>query len=96
MNFPCSGCGLCCKNISTIQALKDFDTGDGVCLHLNNEGQCDIYEMRPEVCRVSEMYEKYYKDHYSRNSFYEMNAIICNDLQQKNKFDTKFRVKKRG
>lgn len=96
MSFPCSGCGLCCKKISEIQALKMFDTGSGVCLHLSSEGQCNIYETRPEVCRVGEMYEKHYKDSYSRNSFYEMNAIICNDLQQKNKLDTKFRVKIRG
>lgn len=96
MTFPCSGCGLCCKNISGIQELRVFDTGNGVCKNLNYEGQCNIYETRPEVCRVGEMYEKHYKDSYSRNSFYEMNAIICNDLQQKNKIDTKFRVKIRG
>ena len=33
--FPCTSCGLCCQNISTVVELKEFDLGNGVCKHLD-------------------------------------------------------------
>ena len=29
---------------------------DGSCVYLNGENQCDIYEDRPEICNVRQMY----------------------------------------
>ncbi len=28
--FPCASCGLCCKNITGIVELVEFDVGNGV------------------------------------------------------------------
>lgn len=59
--FPCSKCGECCRHINLIPQLSEFDRGDGICIHLSGN-LCDIYEQRPEICRVDVMYQKYYSD----------------------------------
>lgn len=82
LNFPCNKCGQCCKHIDRIPQLSDFDNGDGVCIHLENN-LCSIYEHRPEICNVKVMYEKYYTQFYSQEEFYRANIIICEKLQRK-------------
>ena len=52
--FKCSGCGECCRHISEI--LPDFDTGEGVCCYLSEDGLCSIYEERPIICRVEDFW----------------------------------------
>ncbi len=43
--FPCTSCGLCCKNITGIIELIGFDAGNGVCKFLDLETNlCKIYE----------------------------------------------------
>jgi len=92
--FPCTGCGLCCQNISTIAELNKFDLGDGVCKFFDkNTNNCQIYDQRPGICRVDEMYEVKYKDFFhSRRSFHIENAKVCNQLQSQYKLDIKFKV----
>ncbi|WQU08283.1 hypothetical protein KVC75_05640 [Helicobacter pylori] len=42
--FPCTSCGLCCKNITGIIELIGFDAGNGVCKFLDLETNlCKIY-----------------------------------------------------
>lgn len=80
--FPCSKCGECCRHINLIPQLSEFDRGDGICIHLSGN-LCDIYEQRPEICRVDVMYQKYYSEQYSRDTFYRLNMEVCAKLQQK-------------
>lgn len=80
--FPCSKCGECCRHINLIPQLSEFDRGDGICIHLSGN-LCDIYEQRPEICRVDVMYQKYYSEQYSRDTFYRLNMEVCSKLQQK-------------
>ena len=51
MTFLCSSCGACCR----VAAQKGLvpDKGDGTCVHLNSKNECNIYEYRPEICRVA-------------------------------------------
>ena len=57
MNFPCSVCGACCRHISNIPELRSFDLGNGVCKELDpKSNKCKIYDNRPLVCRIDEMY----------------------------------------
>lgn len=94
LEFPCSKCGACCRNISNIPQLKEFDNGKGVCKFLNILlGTCEIYETRPDVCRIDKMYKKYFKHIYSKREFYVVNMKACNILQDKENIDTKFRIK---
>lgn len=80
--FPCSKCGECCRHINLIPQLSEFDRGDGICIHLSGN-LCDIYEQRPEICRVDVMYQKYYSEQYSRDTFYRLNMEVCSKLKQK-------------
>ena len=91
--FPCSNCGLCCQNISTVKELKDFDLGNGICKFYVTETQsCGIYETRPDICRVDKMFTlKYYKD-YSKEEFYKLNAKACNEIQAKYQFDISYKI----
>jgi len=74
--FPCSRCGECCRHIGNIPQLAAFDSGDGVCVHLKGN-LCDIYETRPDICRVDVMYEKFYAAQCSREEFYRFNLDAC-------------------
>lgn len=89
--FPCTTCGLCCKNINGIKALEHFNH-NGICINLNTDNTCKIYNTRPLVCRVDEMYEKFYS-HISKRDFYNENIKICNILQEKANLDKKYRIK---
>jgi len=92
--FPCSGCGLCCQNIAGISELKDFDLGNGVCKYFDFvSNSCKIYQDRPLVCRVDEMYEKRFSKLFSKEEFYIENAKICNALQERYKMDISYRIK---
>lgn len=53
--------------------------GNGVCKHLKGN-ICDIYDRRPDVCRVDVMYEKYFSAVYSRKEFYRLNELVCEEL----------------
>jgi uncharacterized protein len=82
-HFPCNGCGLCCQNIGQIDDLKEYDRGDGVCKFLN-EKKCQIYDERPLICRVDEMYDKVFYQHFLKEEYYLENAKACQKLQIEN------------
>jgi len=91
--FPCTSCGLCCQNISTVVELKEFDLGNGVCKHLDTlNNKCKIYETRPDICRIDKMYNMKYYKLYKKNDFYIENAKVCNKLQENYKLDDSFKV----
>jgi hypothetical protein len=83
MPFPCSKCGECCRHINKVPQLAEFDTGNGVCVHLK-DNKCDIYDYRPEICNVDLMYEKYFSERFGIEEFYEMNEDVCRELASKN------------
>ena len=92
--FPCTGCGLCCQNISTVDELKSFDLGNGVCKYFDNlKNECIIYDKRPDICKVEKMFELKYQDFFTKEAFYIENANICNMLQKQYGIDEIFKVK---
>ncbi len=77
--FPCTSCELCCKNITGIVELIEFDAGNGVCKFLDLETNlCKIYESRPLICRVDEAHKKLYS-HIPLKEFYATQrfATLC-------------------
>lgn len=70
VNFKCSMCGMCCrnihywkKNLHLIRKLLNDNTIDfpykdvnGVCEMLS-DNKCSIYESRPIVCNTEKMYK---------------------------------------
>ena len=91
--FPCTSCGLCCQNISLVKDLKDFDLGNGIFKHYNIiDLKCNIYETRPNICRVEKMFDIEYFKYFSKNEFYILNAKVCNELQNKYEMDKKYKI----
>ena len=73
-------CGECCRHIDLISELSEFDSGNGICIHLK-ENICDIYENRPDLCRVDRMYEKQFSKEYTWDEFCKLNEFVCKQLQ---------------
>ena len=72
-------------NLHFSALMVDLDRGDGVCIHLNIiTRECNIYQDRPDKCRVNDYYLKYYQQKYSWEEFIELNLIICNQLVDRN------------
>ncbi|TKX30868.1 YkgJ family cysteine cluster protein [Campylobacter aviculae] len=90
--FPCTVCGACCKSINGIKELQNFNK-NGICVHLKEDNTCAIYDTRPMICKIDEIYQKYFSQYYKKNDFYNENIKICNELQKKFKLNKKFRIK---
>jgi Fe-S-cluster containining protein len=94
MIFPCSSCGLCCQNISTIKELKNYDLGNGVCKYFDVLNKsCEIYNSRPEICQIDRMFQIKYNNYFTKEEFYIENAKVCNSLQEQYGLDKSFRIK---
>ena len=78
--FKCERCGLCCRVIGNIPQLRQFDRGDGTCCHLTAANLCDIYNDRPEVCRVDKMYLRF-KDLMTEDEYVDSIEESCRVLK---------------
>ena len=88
MDFPCTGCGACCKRIEkAVNYVKQFNKKEldfpyswdenGACEKLGDDGKCGVYDDRPTLCRVDEM-EKYFD--MSREEYFDWNINSCNQM----------------
>lgn len=83
LSFPCTKCGLCCRNVGNSVLTKFLDRGDGICIHLDLQTNlCKIYEQRPQICRVDEMYKNYFATEFSWQEFCNLNLKACEQLQK--------------
>ena len=74
--FECDMCGECCRNISGVELLAEYDNGNGVCKYLIGN-KCSVYEKRPLICKVDDFYDMYLSDQMSREEFYRQNHNAC-------------------
>lgn len=81
IEFECSQCGECCRNLNNSEIYKFLDRGDGICKYLNGN-LCSIYNRRPLLCRVGECYEKFFSSKLSREEYYKVNYAICSALKK--------------
>lgn len=82
MEFACSGCGLCCQFVDKVPELKALDSGDGICSNYDlDTRQCQVYETRPDICRVDRQYKLNYAEIFSWEEFTTLNAQACIKLQ---------------
>jgi len=100
MGFPCTNCGLCCKNVKTVldgrhfvsnpvikKALDDFPYNtdeSGACEMLTDDGCC-VYETRPDVCNIDTMARL---QGVSLNEYYLASAQSCNMIMAINGLDS--------
>jgi Fe-S-cluster containining protein len=59
-----------------IPVLSAYDTGNGVCRYLVNN-LCSIYENRPLICKVEEMYFSFFSDKMTEQDFVRLNIEAC-------------------
>ncbi|WP_084722394.1 YkgJ family cysteine cluster protein [Photobacterium aquae] len=79
--FPCNGCGKCCANVHLSDQTRTLDRGDGICRHLDTiSRQCQIYEERPDICRVALQFERHYAAQFTWDEFVSLNLAICEQL----------------
>ncbi len=75
-------CGICCRNIDLIPQLKEYDNGNGMCIHLSESNLCNIYSSRPDICNMKVMYEKEYSSKMSLLEYETLNELGCKKLQK--------------
>ncbi|OOF11235.1 MULTISPECIES: YkgJ family cysteine cluster protein [unclassified Salinivibrio] len=93
MSYPCTRCGLCCQQIQHVPELKIFHNGDGICLYLNADVGCTIYQERALMCRIDEGYQKLFENQFSLTDYYLKNAEVCNYMQLESELPSHYRVK---
>ncbi|MCK8828088.1 YkgJ family cysteine cluster protein [Natroniella acetigena] len=81
--FSCKKCGSCCRTISDIEELEEYDLGDGSCKYLKNN-ICLIYNERPEVCRVDKIYLKYFKENMKLKDYHKKISQLCSRIKNMN------------
>ena len=104
-NFPCTKCGLCCKQLGDTLANKDSlpqklqdllsifpyrPKPDDSCPKLTEDGLCSVYESRPIICNITLSAKLYNHD---ITDWYRINADNCNNLIEKAGLSTDYLVK---
>ena len=100
MGFPCTNCGLCCKNVKMVldgrhlvsnpvirKALDDFpyNTDErGACEMLTDNG-CSVYETRPDICNIDTMARL---QGIPTDKYYLISAKSCNMIMSINGLDS--------
>jgi len=79
--FNCEQCGVCCKNVTVFEEMKEFDRGDGVCKYLNNKNMCDIYKTRPNICNSEYIYKTYF-NHLTKEDFFKETKQLCIKIRE--------------
>jgi hypothetical protein len=90
MEFLCSKCSACCRNIIDLGLPHN---GDGICLNLNKKtNECLIYETRPDICKVDRMFEKHFKSKMTKKEFFIKNTEACHQLIDREKLDNSYKI----
>lgn len=85
--FKCQRCGACCKlvGLSVIPEIKALaKENTDACRHLLPNNLCAIYETRPLLCRVDELYEQMkpeLKNKQTREEWHRLNYDNCKLLR---------------
>ncbi len=93
MDFPCTGCGACCRKIRDIledpeqlkpfpvlyNAVKEFpyDANEDGSCTMLKGNLCSVYDDRPLLCNIKKLGEL---SGYHESTWYSLNALTCNTL----------------
>ena len=92
MKFKCTSCGACCMIAGKTGLMPSKKVGS--CVFLNDNNQCDIYESRPEICNVKNMYKKRTSERLqmSYKEYCIINNKVCNILIDSLGLDKKYKI----
>ena len=80
-SYPCERCGRCCRHVNSVDEMKNFDRGDGVCKFLSAENLCEIYSTRPPLCNGEFVYKKFFAG-ITVEEFHEIILQLCRRLRE--------------
>tara|TARA_R100000458_G_C8088808_1_gene120418 strand:- start:85 stop:420 length:336 start_codon:yes stop_codon:yes gene_type:complete len=104
IDFPCTQCGQCCRQIGSILAnSSSFPTviqdlinrfpyqvnQDGSCSKLNSDNLCSVYDNRPIMCNIKLMGQLL---HQNTPDWHKLQAKYCNEMIKAAKLDPKYLV----
>lgn len=79
-SFGCTKCGACCRSVGkvpeSIRGSVIIPDRNGACIHLKQDNTCDIYEIRPKICRVDALKPPL----VPTRLWYRLNLIMCDRL----------------
>ena len=85
-DFPCTRCGACCRNLGNAPLYSHLDRGDGICRHLNTSSNlCGIYETRPKICRVADMFSAF-EGRLTWREYVDLNRQSCDALRMQTNY----------
>lgn len=64
----------------------------GVCEKLNNQGQCSVYDNRPDLCNIETIRKRYFAD-LTEPEYFAISAANCNNMIEGAGLDKSFIVK---
>ena len=81
MHFYCIECGLCCQYSYLIPELKILQDEHNICRNFDEKTKkCRIYQSRPLICNIYEMYKQKYSHQMTKKEFYLANLSVCYKL----------------
>ena len=86
MNFPCTSCGACCRRVYLVDVSMAKENGH--CINLNDDNTCNIYDTRPEICRIN--FNKHKKTFSSEKAYFEATEYFCKSFIDLDGMDKKY------
>lgn len=100
--FPCTGCGACCRRINLAVSYHNVtDKTDplyfphrwddtGRCEMLDSNNRCKVYLKRPLICDIKR-YANYME--HDEKEFFDLNIWACNKLMDEDGLSLDLRIK---
>lgn len=95
--FPCHSCGACCMmvgdllknednvNPDYLDLVRDFPykaDESGWCEKLGDDLKCSIYETRPLLCRIEEVWRIKFSGERTKSDYFSETAMACKRLMK--------------
>lgn len=82
MPFVCERCGACCRCMELVAECAFLSNGKGSCKYYSDEKkECIIYDFRPEICNVTKMYYKRFKDKMTWEEYINKSHKACQSIR---------------
>ena len=79
--WECKKCGKCCMVVGFYAGF--LNRGDGVCKNFDMSSKlCKVYDDRPLICRVDDMYEQVKDKFISKEHYYKFQKNMCDKARE--------------
>lgn len=82
MRFECIACGACCRRAGLIPGFPEPTDETGRCVHLMPDNRCSIYERRPLICNVDQVWDEHLAGTITRERWHRLIHAGCNEMMR--------------